>query len=112
MAGIARGCDAIGNTAHIGGAAREFIYNADDRLSQVKQAGLVKASYRYNARGERVARADSASGPASVLSLYDEAGHWVGDYSGTVASWNFVLFQRTRGKASLFLGGLRNKRLN
>ncbi len=82
VAGVARGYDAVGNTTHIGGAAREFVYNTDDRLSQVKQAGLVKASYRYNARGERVARADSASGPASVLSLYDEAGHWVGDYSG------------------------------
>ncbi len=60
--------------------------DANDRLSQFKQAGLVKASYRYNAIGERVARADSASGPAAAYSVYDEAGRWLGDYDATGAT--------------------------
>lgn len=78
--GVARGYDAIGNTTSIGGTAKEFVYNANDRLSQFKQAGVVRASYRYNAIGERVATINGAGSTISTYSLYDEAGNWIGDY--------------------------------
>ncbi len=85
VAGVARGYDAVGNTVSIGGAAKEFVYNADGRLSQFKQAGVVKVAYRYNALGERVAVAPSASA-VDTFTLYDEAGNWIGDYDGTGAA--------------------------
>ena len=66
--------------SHSDPVRREFVYNANDRMSQVKQAGVVKASYRYNAKGERVSRADNATGAITGYTLYDEAGHWIGDY--------------------------------
>ncbi|MGN7920302.1 RHS repeat domain-containing protein [Lysobacter sp. 22409] len=55
-------------------------------MSQVKQAGVVKASYRYNARGERVSRADNATGAITGYTLYDEAGRWLGDYDANGAT--------------------------
>ena len=82
VAGVSRGYDAVGNTVNIGGTAREFVYNASDRLSQFKQAGVVKASYRYNAIGERVAAGPNASS-IDTYTLYDEAGKWIGDYAGS-----------------------------
>ncbi|WP_408951389.1 RHS repeat-associated core domain-containing protein [Lysobacter sp. Hz 25] len=86
VGGVSRGYDAVGNTTSIGGTAREFVYNANDRMSQVKQAGVVKASYRYNAKGERVSRADNATGAITGYTLYDEAGHWLGDYDANGAT--------------------------
>jgi RHS repeat-associated protein len=77
---VSRGYDAVGNTISIGGAAREFVYNANDRMKQVKQGGVVKMGYRYNADGERVAAITGDSGSVTTYTLYDEAGHWVGDY--------------------------------
>ncbi|MBX9399792.1 DUF6531 domain-containing protein [Lysobacter sp. BMK333-48F3] len=81
VGGIARGYDAVGNTTSIGGAAKEFVYNANDRMSQVKLGGVVSRSYRYNAKGERVAATNGVGGSVAVYTLYDEAGHWVGDYA-------------------------------
>ncbi|MGO1001745.1 RHS repeat-associated core domain-containing protein [Lysobacter sp. CA196] len=86
VGGVSRSFDAVGNTTSIGGTAREFVYNANDRMSQVKQAGVIKASYRYNAKGERVSRADNATGAITGYTLYDEAGHWLGDYDANSAT--------------------------
>ncbi|UJB18449.1 MULTISPECIES: RHS repeat-associated core domain-containing protein [Lysobacter] len=77
VAGVARGYDIVGNTTSIGGIAKEFVYNSNGRMTQVKQGGVVKAVYRYNARGERVA---STTSIGSAYTLYDEAGNWVGNY--------------------------------
>ncbi|QWP75986.1 RHS repeat protein [Lysobacter sp. K5869] len=85
VAGVARGYDAVGNTTSIGGAAREFVYNANDRMQQVKQGGVVTMGYRYNAKGERVAATNGGVGAVGVYTLYDEAGHWIGDYDGAGA---------------------------
>ena len=84
-AGVARTYDAVGNTTSIGGTAREFVYDANDRLSQAKQNGIVKASYRYNALGERVSVANAA-GTVETYTLYDESGNWIGDYDATGAA--------------------------
>ena len=79
MDGQARNQDAAGNTTSIGGKA--FAYNDANRMSAVKQGAAVVESYGYNHRGERVLRAP-ASGDAQVT-VYDEAGQWVGNYSST-----------------------------
>ncbi|MFK3650438.1 RHS repeat-associated core domain-containing protein [Lysobacter enzymogenes] len=83
VAGVARGYDAVGNTVNIGGAAKEFVYGANDRLSQVKLVGVVKASYRYNAIGERVAITGTATNSVDTYSVYNEAGNWIGDYDAS-----------------------------
>ena len=76
VAGVARGYDAVGNTTAIG-TAKEYVYNAANRLSAVKQGGAVTMNYAYNGRGERVHR---HLGSDVTYSVYDEAGHWIGDY--------------------------------
>ncbi|QQQ01286.1 RHS repeat-associated core domain-containing protein [Lysobacter enzymogenes] len=86
VAGVARGYDAAGNTTSIGGTAREFVYNANDRLSQFKQAGAIKASYRYNTAGERVATTGATTTTIDTYTLYDEDGNWIGDYDSTGAA--------------------------
>ena len=80
VGGIARGYDTVGNTTSIGGTAKELVYNANDRMSQIKLAGVVSRSYRYNAKGERVAASNGLNSPVVLYTLYDEFGHWLGDY--------------------------------
>ncbi len=92
VAGVARGYDTAGNTTSIGGTAKEFVYSANDRLSQFKQAGVVKASYRYNARGERVATTGATTTMIETYTLYDEAGNWIGDYDTTGAPKQQVIW--------------------
>ncbi|SET74817.1 RHS repeat-associated core domain-containing protein [Stenotrophomonas indicatrix] len=77
--GQARNQDAAGNTTSIG--SKTFAYNDANRMSAVKQDAAVVESYGYNHRGERVLRAP-ASGDAQIT-VYDEAGQWVGNYSAT-----------------------------
>lgn len=85
VAGVARGYDAVGNTTSIGSTAREFLYEGSDRLSQVKQNGVVGARYRYNALGERVA-IENGAGSVLTYTLYDEDGNWIGDYDANGAA--------------------------
>jgi RHS repeat-associated protein len=59
---------------------REFAYDDAGRLKQVKRDGVVAMDYRYNAKGERVYRSGSGQ---TVHTVYDEAGHWLGDYDAT-----------------------------
>ncbi|MCM5551514.1 RHS repeat-associated core domain-containing protein, partial [Xanthomonas hortorum pv. pelargonii] len=77
VAGVARTYDKTGNTLSIGGKAREFPYDASGRMSMVKRAGAVVMNYRYNGKGEQVRR---FLGTTNTYTLYDEAGHWLGDY--------------------------------
>ncbi|GHE30767.1 type IV secretion protein Rhs [Vulcaniibacterium thermophilum] len=74
---INRWYDATGNTTSIGGTAREFVYDATNRLSQTKANGVATMNYRYNGKGERVRR---WVGTTHTYSVYDEAGRWLGDY--------------------------------
>jgi RHS repeat-associated protein len=85
VAGVARGYDAVGNTTSIGGADKEFIHGPSDRLALFKQAGVVRSSYRYNTRGERVAKTGSTTSVIETYTLYDEAGNWIGDYDSAGA---------------------------
>jgi len=82
VAGTARTYDAIGNTLSIGGTAQEFVYDATGRMSQAKRAGTVVMKYGYNGRGEQVRRVDKTN----TYTLYDESGHWLGNYDANGAS--------------------------
>ncbi|MBN6152386.1 RHS repeat protein [Xanthomonas sp. AmX2] len=76
VAGTPRTYDAVGNTLSIGGTAQEFVYDANGRMGQAKRAGAVVMKYSYNGRGEQVRRV----GETNTYTLYDESGHWLGDY--------------------------------
>ncbi|MEB1528177.1 RHS repeat-associated core domain-containing protein [Xanthomonas sp. WHRI 7945] len=80
VAGTARTYDAIGNTLSIGGTAREFVYDTNGRMAQAKRAGAAVMNYQYNGRGEQVRK---FLGTAGTYTLYDETGHWLGDYDST-----------------------------
>ena len=56
---------------------REFAYDDTDRMRQVMHDGVVAMSYLYNSKGEQVYKTGSDK---TIATLYDEAGHWVGDY--------------------------------
>ena len=77
--GDARGHDAAGNTTSIGSKA--FTYNDGNRMNAVKQGNAVLESYAYNHRGERVLR--TPAGGTAQITLYDEAGQWLGNYSAS-----------------------------
>ncbi|CAD7720531.1 hypothetical protein LMG31886_01520 [Xanthomonas hydrangeae] len=77
VAGVARTYDKMGNTLTIGGKAREYLYDTTGRMTQAKRAGVAVMNYRYNGRGEQVRR---YLGTTNTYTLYDQAGHWLGDY--------------------------------
>ncbi|WP_232350946.1 RHS repeat domain-containing protein, partial [Xanthomonas citri] len=82
VAGVARSYDATGNTIAIGGTARQYTYDTSGRMTQARRAGAVTMNYRYNGRGEQVRR---FLGTTNTYTLYDEAGHWLGDYDSNGA---------------------------
>ncbi|TFZ44925.1 RHS repeat protein [Stenotrophomonas maltophilia] len=77
--GQARNHDAAGNATSID--SKTFTYNDANRMNAVKQGNAVLESYGYNHRGERVLR--TPAGGAAQITLYDEAGQWLGNYSAT-----------------------------
>ncbi len=78
----ARSYDATGNTTQIGSTARQFDYNDIGRMSQVKAGSTVTMQYAYNGKGEQVRK---YLGTTNTYTVYDEAGHWLGDYNNTGA---------------------------
>lgn len=78
VAGVIRAYDEAGNTLNI--AAKAFVYNDANRMSQVKQGGVMVMNYAYNGRGEQVRK---HLGTSNTYTLYDEAGHWLGDYDSS-----------------------------
>ncbi|UYB52373.1 DUF6531 domain-containing protein [Xanthomonas sp. AM6] len=80
VAGTTRTYDAVGNTLSIGGIAQEFVYDTNGRMGQAKRAGAVVMNYQYNGRGEQVRK---FLGTTGTYTLYDETGHWLGDYDST-----------------------------
>lgn len=77
VGGVPRRYDASGNTTAINGTERTFSYDATGRMSQVWREGVLAMKYSHNWRGEQVYRSINTSG---TYSLYDESGHWMGDY--------------------------------
>ena len=78
-----RSYDNAGNTTAIGGTAKEFVYDDTGRMSQVKQNAIVQRNYAYNGKGEQVRK---YLGTSNTYTLYDESGHWLGDYDSTGAA--------------------------
>ncbi len=50
-------------------------------MNAVKQGNAVQESHAYNHRGVRVLR--TPAGRTAQITLYDEAGQWLGNYSAT-----------------------------
>lgn len=85
VAGDPRGYDNAGNQTTLGSSAlpggvrKTYAYNEAGRLESVTNSGgTVTMRYQYNGKGERARRYTDID---STHSLYDEAGHWLGDYS-------------------------------
>ncbi|NIJ70315.1 RHS repeat-associated core domain-containing protein [Xanthomonas sp. 60] len=68
--------DAMGGTTGFDGLT--LLYGAAGRLQKVKSGTTILGSYSYNHRGERVHR---QSTEGEVVTLYDETGQWLGEYS-------------------------------
>jgi len=71
--------DASGNT--IGDGNATFTYNFANRMSSASKNG-VTATYTYNALGQRVRK---NVGTATTYYAYDEGGHLLGQYDGSGA---------------------------
>ncbi|WP_460710306.1 RHS repeat-associated core domain-containing protein [Lysobacter terrae] len=89
VGGTARSYDNVGNTTAIGGTAREFVYNDANRMSAVKQNGVTAMSYAYNGKGEQVRRNGAST---DTVTVYDEAGHWLGEYDNSGAPEQQVIW--------------------
>ncbi|MHC1672848.1 RHS repeat-associated core domain-containing protein [Stenotrophomonas maltophilia] len=74
--GVGRDHDASGNTVRVEG--KEYVYNDANRMAAVKQDGNVLEGYAYNHLGERILRVPF--GGDKQITLYDEAGQWLGDH--------------------------------
>ncbi|MDV3468423.1 RHS repeat-associated core domain-containing protein [Stenotrophomonas sp. C3(2023)] len=72
-----RSYDANGNTLSMG--SHRMTYNAANRMEAVYQGDTLQERYSYNHVGERILREPTDGAP--VQTLYDEQGHWVGDYA-------------------------------
>lgn len=83
---VYRWYDAAGNTTSIGGNAQEYSYNAAGRMENARQNNVVVMNYRYNGKGERVHQFLTTTGTTQTYTVYDEAGHWIGDYDSTGAT--------------------------
>lgn len=71
----ARQYDAVGRTTLAGNVG--LMYDVDGRLASATTGGRPSVSYAYNGWGERVSRSNSI---APTVTMYDESGHWIGDY--------------------------------
>ena len=75
--GLVRSDDESGNTTSIGGDQLSFSYDPQGRMTEAKRNGQLVMSYRTNGKGEQVQR---FIGKSSTYSLFDQQGHWLGDY--------------------------------
>ncbi|RDZ26828.1 RHS repeat protein [Lysobacter silvisoli] len=79
VGGVVRTYSDNGNTTSVGGTALQLSYDDSNRLVQTQVNNAVVMNYAYNGRGEQVRRYLGAN---SKLSVYDEAGQWLGEYDG------------------------------
>jgi len=71
---------ANGSTKTIGTNALSFNYDNAGRMSQLLNNGVQAKLYYYDARGERVRKAHSGFTSETQKTVYDEAGHVLGDF--------------------------------
>ena len=73
--------DAAGNTLSDKNGKREFAYNPAGRLSQFTNQGELKATYTYNAFGQRTRKVKQTdNGEVTFTYHYDQRGHLIGEY--------------------------------
>ncbi|MGN6151327.1 MAG: RHS repeat-associated core domain-containing protein, partial [Lysobacteraceae bacterium] len=74
-----RAYDFNGNTTSVpaGAITKNYVYGDHNRMTQYLEGTTVKMNYVYNGRGEQVQK---YLGSANAYTVYDEAGHWIGDY--------------------------------
>lgn len=76
-----RAYDNNGNTTQIPGTTtKNFVYGDNNRMIQVLNGTTVAMNYVHNGKGELVRK---YVGTTNTYSLYDEAGHWLGDYNNS-----------------------------
>lgn len=86
-----RAYDSNGNTTQIPGAVQKnFVYGDHNRMTQYSEGTTVRMTYAYNGKGEQVRK--TANGTTNVYSVYDEAGHWLGEYDNTGAATQQVIW--------------------
>ncbi|MBP6748593.1 MAG: hypothetical protein KA144_03055, partial [Xanthomonadaceae bacterium] len=82
--------DANGNTTSAPGTTtKNFVYGDHNRMTQAKNGTTVVMNYVYNGRGEQVRK---YLGSANTYSLYDEAGHWLADYTNATTPTQQVIW--------------------
>ena len=87
----ARVYDANGNSTSVPGTVvKNFVYGDHNRMTQYKEGTTVRMNYMYNGRGEQVRK--YATSTTNVYTLYDEAGHWLGDYNNAAAATQQVIW--------------------
>ena len=76
--------DAAGNTTldNRSGAAFGYTYDAAGRMSELRLAGVLQATYRYDHDGRQVTRSVAATGQV-IHSVYDSEGRRIAEYSET-----------------------------
>ncbi|TXI51417.1 MAG: RHS repeat protein [Lysobacter sp.] len=86
----ARAYDNNGNTTQIPGTTtKNFVYGDNNRMTQVLNGATVAMNYVHNGKGELVRK---YVGTTNTYSLYDEAGHWLGDYNNSGAPTQQVIW--------------------
>ena len=80
-----RAYDFNGNTTSVptGAITKNYVYGDHNRMTQYLEGTTVKMNYVYNGRGEQVQK---SLGTANTYTMYDEAGHWIGDYGNSGAT--------------------------
>jgi RHS repeat-associated protein len=71
--------DGAGNPTAI--SSQTNVYNNANRLAAVQSGASTLASYQVNALGQRVSK---TAGSSTTLFAYDQQGHLVGEYDGSV----------------------------
>lgn len=78
VGGTVRTYDAAGNLTAIGGA-HLMSYAGHGRMATSTRGMQPTTTYAYNGLGEQVSR---EQGSQARIALYDETGHWLGEYDG------------------------------
>ncbi len=82
--------DANGNTTSAPATTtKNFVYGDHNRMTQSRNGSTTVMNYVYNGKGEQVRKYLST---ANTYSLYDEAGHWLADYTNVTTPVQQVIW--------------------